>query len=105
MGEKCEVELLPLTSRKESEQIKQISNSQIYFLIFTFTMIQFCFNEISQVIKLRMSWRLHFCLDSSVSAFGGGRLTTVKEENKDANGSKLVVSYPRLVAHVTEGYS
>lgn len=70
-------------------------------------MIQFCSNEISQVIKLRMSLRLHFCLGASVSAFGGGRLTTVKEEmNEDANGSKLVVtdyfSYPRLVAHMSQ---
>lgn len=70
-------------------------------------MIQFCFNEISQVIKLRMNQRLHFCLDLSVSAFGEGRITSVKEEvNKDANGSKLLVtdyfSYPRLVAHMSQ---
>lgn len=103
IGEKCKVKLLPLTSRKESEKIKQISYSPICFLIFI--MIQFCCNEISQVIKLRMSRRLHFCLDSSVSASDGGRLTKVKEVHKDANGSKLVTdyfSYPRLGAHMSQ---
>lgn len=54
---------------------------------------------------MRTSRGLHFCLDSSVSASDGGRLTNVKEVHKDANGSKLVTdyfSYPRLGAHMSQ---